>query len=95
MEDQLSAAHRDVDAGAIADVADVEPHVSRRHQGGPHLVLLGLIPAQDADLRAVAVEQVMHNRRPEGTGTACNEDRLACVASVHHDLDPSASRSEV
>ena len=66
----VHSAHRDVDALAVANIPDVELYL-RVLQHVPHVVLLLLVPREDADLPDVAVKKATEHGVTETARAAC------------------------
>ena len=87
VEDVVNTGHGVLDGLGVADIADIELDLL----GGlrvpglelvAHIVLLLLVPGEDADLLQVRVQEVLQDGGTKGTGTA--GDHKGCVIECRH-----------
>src|SRR5262249_19503867 len=77
VEDIVDTFHGRKDAVRVTNVADVEPHLGAL-EGGPHVFLLLLVTAENADFLDIGLQKPPENGMAECSGTAGDEKRALC-----------------
>ena len=89
MENIVHAVHGIPDRGQIPDISDEELDLSGDLGHGclklvAHIVLLLLIPGEDADLPDIGFQKPVQHRIAKGAGAACDQKGLSRKQITHN-----------
>mgnify|MGYP002390421369 CR=1 FL=1 len=85
VEDQIDVAHRFAHRLRVAHISYDEGDIDLILELPAHVVLLLLVPAEDADFRRMERDELLRDEMPERTGAPGNENALALEDALRHE----------